>query len=90
MILGAADRSLVGRRYNKCRLLGVIIVTDYFVDCQVSGPNSQLHLVSVFQVQNIHLKAVFRVIFKPLVEELPGFGAITYSIRKKASLTFNI
>lgn len=77
-------------RYHKCRFLGVKIVTNYFVDYQDSRPDSQVHLACVLQVQNIHLKAVFRVIFKPLVEELPGFGAITYSIRKKASLTFNI
>ena len=30
------------------------------------------------------MKLVFRFIFKPLVDELPGFGAITYSIRKQA------
>lgn len=30
------------------------------------------------------MRLVFRFIFTPLVDELPGFGAITYSIRKQA------
>ncbi|KAG0592509.1 hypothetical protein KC19_1G258200 [Ceratodon purpureus] len=40
------------------------------------------------QVKNIHMRLVFRFIFKPLLDELPGFGAITYSIRKQRKFDF--
>lgn len=42
------------------------------------------------QVKDIHIKGVFRFIYKPLVDELPGFGAVTYSIRKKACGNYSI
>lgn len=35
------------------------------------------------QVKNIGFTGVFRLIFKPLVEELPCFGAVCYSLKEK-------
>ncbi|KAK3213128.1 hypothetical protein Dsin_017834 [Dipteronia sinensis] len=35
------------------------------------------------QVKNIGFTGVFRLIFKPLVDEFPGFGAVSYSLREK-------
>lgn len=38
------------------------------------------------QVKNIGFTGVFRLIFKPLVDEFPCFGALSYSLREKVSL----
>lgn len=35
------------------------------------------------QVKNIGFTGVFRLIFKPLVEQFPCFGAVSYSLREK-------
>lgn len=35
------------------------------------------------QVKNIGFTGVFRIIFKPLVDEFPCFGALCYSLREK-------
>lgn len=37
------------------------------------------------QVKNIGFTGVFRLIFKPLVDEFPCFGAVAYSLREKVS-----
>lgn len=42
------------------------------------------------QVKNVSFTGVFRLIFKPLVEELPCFGAVTYSLREKKKLDFTL
>eukprot|EP00262_Sarcandra_glabra_P017682 TRINITY_DN6143_c0_g1_i1.p1 TRINITY_DN6143_c0_g1~~TRINITY_DN6143_c0_g1_i1.p1 ORF type:complete len:568 (-),score=106.91 TRINITY_DN6143_c0_g1_i1:214-1917(-) len=42
------------------------------------------------QVKNIGFTGVFRLIFKPLVEELPCFGAVSYSLREKKKLDFTL
>ncbi|XP_012843447.1 PREDICTED: synaptotagmin-5-like [Erythranthe guttata] len=42
------------------------------------------------QVKNIGFTGVFRLIFKPLVDEFPCFGAICYSLRQKESLDFTL
>lgn len=36
-------------------------------------------------MKDIGFTGVFRLIFKPLVEELPCFGAVCYSLRQKVS-----
>uniref|UniRef100_A0A5B6ZAP4 Synaptotagmin-5-like n=1 Tax=Davidia involucrata TaxID=16924 RepID=A0A5B6ZAP4_DAVIN len=40
------------------------------------------------QVKNIGFTGVFRLIFKPLVNEFPCFGAICFSLRQKKKLDF--
>lgn len=40
------------------------------------------------QVKNIGFTGVFRLIFKPLVEELPCFGAVSYSLIEKVNLYY--
>lgn len=43
-------------------------------------------------MKNIGFTGVFRLIFKPLAEDFPGFGAVSYSLREKVSfilLLFN-
>ncbi|XP_055822771.1 synaptotagmin-5-like [Solanum dulcamara] len=40
------------------------------------------------QVKNIGFTGIFRLIFRPLVDEFPCFGAVCYSLRKKKKLDF--
>ncbi|KAJ1273131.1 hypothetical protein BS78_06G256900 [Paspalum vaginatum] len=42
------------------------------------------------QVKDIGFTGLFRLIFKPLVEELPCFGAVCFSLRKKKKLDFRL
>ncbi|KAI5679611.1 hypothetical protein M9H77_00838 [Catharanthus roseus] len=42
------------------------------------------------QVKNIGFTGVFRLIFRPLVDEFPCFGAVCYSLRKKKKLDFTL
>ncbi|XP_047951551.1 synaptotagmin-5-like [Salvia hispanica] len=42
------------------------------------------------EVKNIGFTGVFRIIFKPLVDELPCFGALCYSLREKKKLDFTL
>lgn len=42
------------------------------------------------QVKNIGFTGVFRLIFKPLVEEIPCFGAVSFSLRHKKKLDFTL
>lgn len=40
------------------------------------------------QIKNIGFTGLFRIIFKPLVDELPCFGAVCYSLREKKNMDF--
>ncbi|GFP83317.1 synaptotagmin-5 [Phtheirospermum japonicum] len=42
------------------------------------------------QVKNIGFTGVFRLIFKPLVDEFPCFGALCYSLREKKKFDFSL
>ncbi|KAJ0090644.1 hypothetical protein Patl1_12498 [Pistacia atlantica] len=42
------------------------------------------------QVKNIGFTGVFRLIFKPLVDVFPCFGAVSYSLREKKDLDFTL
>lgn len=42
------------------------------------------------QVKNIAFTGVFRLIFKPLVEEIPCFGAVSFSLREKKKMDFTL
>ncbi|KAH1107754.1 hypothetical protein J1N35_011522 [Gossypium stocksii] len=42
------------------------------------------------QVKDVGFTGVFRLIFKPLVNEFPCFGAVCYSLRKKKKLDFTL
>ncbi|CAI9782433.1 unnamed protein product [Fraxinus pennsylvanica] len=42
------------------------------------------------QVKDIGFTGVFRLIFKPLVDELPCFGAVCFSLRQKKKLDFKL
>ncbi|XP_008242836.1 PREDICTED: synaptotagmin-5-like [Prunus mume] len=42
------------------------------------------------QVKDIGFTGVFRLIFKPLVDEFPCFGAVCYSLREKKNLEFRL
>ncbi|KAL2471893.1 Synaptotagmin-5 [Abeliophyllum distichum] len=42
------------------------------------------------QVKNIGFSGIFRLIFKPLVDEFPCFGAVCYSLRQKKNLDFTL
>lgn len=54
----------------------------------ILGVSSIMGVSFPVQVKNIHLKLILRFIFKPLVDELPGFGAITFSIRTQKKFDF--
>ncbi|XP_026663821.2 synaptotagmin-5-like [Phoenix dactylifera] len=60
------------------------------------NPNIVLDIQTKFgvafpiQVKDIGFTGVFRLIFKPLVEELPCFGAISYSLREKKYLDYTL
>ncbi|MCD7463658.1 Synaptotagmin-5 [Datura stramonium] len=42
------------------------------------------------QVKNIGFTGIFRLIFRPLVDEFPCFGAVCYSLRQKKKLDFTL
>ncbi|KAF5938371.1 hypothetical protein HYC85_022630 [Camellia sinensis] len=42
------------------------------------------------QVKNIGFTGVFRLIFKPLVDEFPCFGAVCYSLMEKKNMDFTL
>ncbi|KAH7574106.1 hypothetical protein JRO89_XS03G0252700 [Xanthoceras sorbifolium] len=42
------------------------------------------------QVKDIGFTGVFRLIFKPLVDQFPCFGAVSYSLREKKDLDFTL
>lgn len=60
------------------------------------NPSIILNVKTIFgvalpiQVKNVSFTGVFRLIFKPLVDELPCFGALTYSLREKKKLDFTL
>uniref|UniRef100_A0A803LH43 Uncharacterized protein n=1 Tax=Chenopodium quinoa TaxID=63459 RepID=A0A803LH43_CHEQI len=51
---------------------------------------TKLGLSLPVQVKDIGFTGVFRLIFKPLVEEFPGFGAVSFSLRKKKKLDLTL
>ncbi|KAF8400599.1 hypothetical protein HHK36_013898 [Tetracentron sinense] len=51
---------------------------------------TRLGVVLPVQVKNIGFTGVFRLIFKPLVDEFPCFGAVCYSLREKKKLDFTL
>ncbi|KAI3513819.1 hypothetical protein L1887_12002 [Cichorium endivia] len=42
------------------------------------------------QVKDVAFTGVFRLIFKPLVNEFPCFGAVSFSLRKKTKMDFTL
>ncbi|TYK31449.1 synaptotagmin-4-like [Cucumis melo var. makuwa] len=42
------------------------------------------------QVKDVAFTGLFRLMFKPLVDEFPCFGAVCYSLRKKKNLDFKL
>ncbi|KAJ1413167.1 Synaptotagmin-like mitochondrial-lipid-binding domain [Sesbania bispinosa] len=51
---------------------------------------TRLGVVLPVQVKNIGFTGVFRLIFKPLVNEFPAFGAVCFSLREKKDLDFTL
>ncbi|GJN26242.1 hypothetical protein PR202_gb14160 [Eleusine coracana subsp. coracana] len=47
---------------------------------------TRLGVALPIQVKDIGFTGVFRLIFRPLVEELPCFGAVCFSLRKKETI----
>ncbi|GAB2275440.1 Synaptotagmin-4 [Dionaea muscipula] len=47
-------------------------------------------MVLPIQVKNIGFTGIFRLVFKPLIDEFPCFGAVSYSLRKKKQLDFTL
>ncbi|GAV60535.1 C2 domain-containing protein, partial [Cephalotus follicularis] len=52
--------------------------------------NTKVGVALPIQVKNIGFTGVFRLIFKPLVDEFPCFGAVCYSLRHKKKLDFTL
>ncbi|RDY14295.1 Synaptotagmin-4, partial [Mucuna pruriens] len=51
---------------------------------------TRVGVVLPVQVKNIGFTGVFRLIFKPLVDEFPAFGAICFSLKEKKDLDFTL
>ncbi|KMT02755.1 hypothetical protein BVRB_8g193420 [Beta vulgaris subsp. vulgaris] len=51
---------------------------------------TRLGLSLPVQVKDIGFTGIFRLIFKPLVTEFPGFGAVSFSLRKKKKLDLTL
>ncbi|WJX35522.1 Synaptotagmin-4 [Trifolium repens] len=51
---------------------------------------TKVGVVLPVQVKNIGFTGVFRLIFKPLVNEFPAFGAVLFSLREKKALDFTL
>ncbi|TKY74747.1 Synaptotagmin-4 protein [Spatholobus suberectus] len=51
---------------------------------------TRVGVVLPVQVKNIGFTGVFRLIFKPLVNEFPAFGAICFSLKEKKDLDFTL
>lgn len=51
---------------------------------------TRLGVALPIQVKDIGFTGVFRLIFRPLVEELPCFGAVCFSLRQKKKLDFKL
>ncbi|XP_021275622.1 synaptotagmin-4 [Herrania umbratica] len=52
--------------------------------------NTRLGVALPVQVKNIGFTGVFRLMFKPLVDQFPCFGAVSYSLREKKDLSFTL
>ncbi|XP_030548761.1 synaptotagmin-5 isoform X1 [Rhodamnia argentea] len=52
--------------------------------------NTRIGVALPVQVKNIGFTGVFRLIFKPLVDEFPCFGAVCFSLRQKKKLDFTL
>ncbi|XP_022636023.1 synaptotagmin-4 [Vigna radiata var. radiata] len=51
---------------------------------------TRVGVVLPVQVKDIGFTGVFRLIFKPLVNEFPGFGAVCFSLKEKKDLDFTL
>ncbi|XP_026447964.1 synaptotagmin-5-like isoform X3 [Papaver somniferum] len=51
---------------------------------------TKLGIALPVQVKDIGFTGIFRLMFKPLVEEFPCFGAVSYSLREKQKLDFTL
>ncbi|CAJ2643585.1 synaptotagmin-5-like [Trifolium pratense] len=51
---------------------------------------TRVGVVLPVQVKNIGFTGVFRLIFKPLVNDFPAFGAVLFSLREKKALDFTL
>ncbi|VFQ60136.1 unnamed protein product [Cuscuta campestris] len=58
--------------------------------CIVLDITTTLGVSIPIEVKDIAFTGLFRIIFKPLVDEFPCFGAISYSLRKKEKLNFRL
>lgn len=52
--------------------------------------NTRLGVALPVQVKNIGFTGVFRLMFKPLVDEFPCFGAVCFSLRQKKKLDLTL
>lgn len=67
------------------------------IDFQWTGNPSIILLVQTLvgvslpiQVKNVHFAGIFRLIFKPLCDEIPCFRTVIYSLRELVSLDFDL
>ncbi|KAL3497334.1 hypothetical protein ACH5RR_040066 [Cinchona calisaya] len=56
----------------------------------IIGIETRVGVKLPIQVKNIGFTGIFRLIFKPLVDEFPCFGAVCYSLRQKKNLDFTL
>ncbi|KAJ7535342.1 hypothetical protein O6H91_12G029200 [Diphasiastrum complanatum] len=56
----------------------------------ILAAETKIGVILPIQVKDVGFAGVFRLAFKPLVEELPCFGALTYSLLVKKKLDFQL
>ncbi|KAF3320271.1 hypothetical protein FCM35_KLT22127 [Carex littledalei] len=56
----------------------------------ILGIKTHIGVALPIQVKNLSFTGVFRLIFKPLVDQLPCFGAVCFSLREKKKLDFKL
>lgn len=52
--------------------------------------NTRIGVSLPVQVKDIGFTGVLRLIFKPLVDTFPCFGAVSYSLREKSKVDFTL
>ncbi|XWS17094.1 hypothetical protein CRYUN_Cryun33cG0038400 [Craigia yunnanensis] len=75
---------------NSSIILDIKTYLGVSLPCRVVKDVLYLLALVLFNVNDIGFTGVFRLIFKPLVNEFPCFGAVCFSLRKKKKLDFTL
>ncbi|GJN12789.1 hypothetical protein PR202_ga31100 [Eleusine coracana subsp. coracana] len=81
--------------HKSCSWLATVPELSYFAAIALRSSNDfrgglTMYISDPRHVKNIGFTGVFRLIFKPLVAELPCFGAVCCSLREKSKVDFTL